>query len=186
MTERKQVFHENADSCNTSLKAKFIEFGTKLDAALKEPNARTEAVMLLRKTGPDATIEDDIVVSTDDNPSLRSMMLCLLRESMLVEVVQARLLLQNREDAGDKCSAGDRCNGCYAAVMGRNPLGVMSGLIRDFQARAGLSGDQSLEEIEGAVTRLGVVLVKLLVKLCAEKNGCEHGPTKCPLAEKLE
>ncbi len=186
--ESHQVFHENSAQANETLKAKFIEFGTKLHECLQNPKVLTEVYLILRKTDPqnDDAKEYQVLASCYDVEHMRSLLAATLREAILCEIHQARAENRESAEAGKDVEHGKLLDACYAARIGRDTLGYAHRLIKDFQHRANLEDLDGLNQLCEHIVKTSAAFIKLLPRACTEKNDCEYGPRKCPLAEKLE
>jgi len=181
---RRQVFHENSEQANTALKNHFISFGTKLDEWTSDSKVLTEAYMLLKKTDPkNDTVERELLVSSLDNGHLRAMVADMMLESILCEVQQGRAKLAEMAQKNEKPERAALLDGCCAAQVGRNALGLAHKVIAEFERQTGIE-DAALAEIHGALEKLSSVLVKVLPVACARHHNCEK-PSACPLAKKL-
>ena len=184
--ETHQVFHEDSEQANKSLRAQFIRFGTMLNECLNNPGLLTEAYMIARTTNL-KTKEREIMVlaSFYDVENMRSVLGAALREAILCEMQQSRVQLREQEKAGE-IEPGTALDACYAARMGRDTLAFAYRLIKDFQHRAGLESSAVLDALANHVEKVSRLLVQQATKECAKKNHCDDGPGKCPIAERIE
>jgi hypothetical protein len=184
--ETTQVFHENSEQANKALRAQFIKFGTMLNELLNNPGLLTEAYMIARTTDLKTEKREVMVLaSVYDVDKMRSLLVTAVREAILAEMQQSRVQLREEEKA-DKVEPGTALDACYAARMGRDTLGYAHRLIVDFQHRAGLESSDILNALASHVEKVSSLFVKHGTAECAQRNHCEDGPSKCPIAERLE